>query len=150
MLKTQICVTRPQCVKLIVIFPPMTPIKKTDFPLLQKGVKITRETVTLETKILVIEKMEAGERRANFWLRNENYCRNGDNLYMQNKEISEVAEEVDLDNVHPVGVTEVLESHSQPLSNGEICDLAQKLTEQQKEDEEEEDRGTEKCRRRTY
>ena len=51
-------------VKLIVIFPPMTSIKKTDCPL-QKGVKRTRKTVTLETKMLVIRKMEAGEKRAN-------------------------------------------------------------------------------------
>jgi hypothetical protein len=37
--------------------------KKTDFPLLQKGVKRTRKTVTLETKMLVIRKMGAGEKR---------------------------------------------------------------------------------------
>jgi len=43
----------------------MTSIKKTDFPLLQKGVKRTRKTVTLETKMLVIRKMETGEKRAN-------------------------------------------------------------------------------------
>ena len=41
-----------------------------------------------------------------------------------------------------MGITEVLESHSQPLSNEELYDLAQQLTEQQKEDEDEEDRGT--------
>ena len=41
------------------------PIKKTDCPLLQKGVKRTRKTVTLESKMLVIRKMEAGEKRAN-------------------------------------------------------------------------------------
>jgi len=35
-----------------------------------------------------------------------------------------------------------LESHSQPLSTEELHDLAQDLTEQQKEDEDEEDRGT--------
>jgi len=40
-------------------------IKKTDCPLLHKGVKRTRKTVTLETKMLVIRKMEAGEKRAN-------------------------------------------------------------------------------------
>jgi len=34
-----------------------------------------------------------------------------------------------------VGITEVLESHSQPLSNEEHYDLAQQLTKQQKEDE---------------
>ena len=38
-------------------------------------------------------------------------------------EISEIAE-VGLDNVDPVGITEVLESHSQPLSNEELCDVA--------------------------
>ena len=43
----------------------MTSIKKTDYPLLQKGAKRTRKTVTLETKILVIRKMEAGEKSAN-------------------------------------------------------------------------------------
>ena len=84
------------------------------------------------------------------WPSDESYGTNCDNLDFLMKEISEIAEEVGLENVDPVGITEVLESHSQPLSNGEICDLAQKLTEQQKEDEEEEDRGTEKCRRRTY
>jgi len=43
----------------------MTSSKKTDCPLLQKGVKSTRKPVTLETKMLVIKKMEAGEKRAN-------------------------------------------------------------------------------------
>ena len=43
----------------------MMSIKKTDCPLLQKGVKRTRNTVTSETKMLVIRKMEAGEERAN-------------------------------------------------------------------------------------
>ena len=33
-------------------------------------------------------------------------------------------------------------SHSLPLSSAELYDLAQQLTEQQKEDEDEEDRGT--------
>jgi len=41
-----------------------------------------------------------------------------------------------------VGITKVLESHSQPLSNEELYDLAQQVTEQQKEDEDEEDCGT--------
>ena len=50
-------------------------------------------------------------------------------------------EEVGLDNVDPVGITEILESHSQPLSNAELYDLAQQLSEQQKEDEDE-DCGT--------
>ena len=58
------------------------------------------------------------------------------------KERSEMAEEVGLENVDPVGLTEVSESCSQPLSNEELYELAQKLTEQQKEDENEEDIGT--------
>jgi hypothetical protein len=41
-----------------------------------------------------------------------------------------------------VDITEVLESHSQPLSNKELYDLDQQLTERPKEDEDEEDRGT--------
>ena len=40
-------------------------IRKTDCSLLQKGVKRRRKTVTLETKMLVIGKMEAGEKCAN-------------------------------------------------------------------------------------
>ena len=47
---------------------------------------------------------------------------------MQIKEISETAE-VGLNNVDSVGITEDLKSHSQPLSNEEIYDLAQQLTE---------------------
>jgi len=43
----------------------MTPIEKTDVLFSQKGVKRTRKTVTLQTKMLVIRKMEAGEKRAN-------------------------------------------------------------------------------------
>ena len=43
----------------------MTSIKKTDYPLLLKGMKRTGNTVTLETKMLVIRKMEAGEKRVN-------------------------------------------------------------------------------------
>ena len=43
----------------------MTSIKNPDCPILQKEVKITGETVTLESKMLVIRKMEAGENRAN-------------------------------------------------------------------------------------
>jgi len=43
----------------------MMSIKKTDCPLLQKGVKRTRKAVTLKNKMLVIRKMEAGEKRAN-------------------------------------------------------------------------------------
>jgi hypothetical protein len=41
------------------------------------------------------------------------------------KEISEIAEEVGLGNVDPMGIPEVLESHSQPLSNEKRYDLAQ-------------------------
>ena len=41
-----------------------------------------------------------------------------------------------------MGISEVLESHSQPLSNEELYDLAQQLTEQQKEGEDEGDHGT--------
>ena len=59
------------------------------------------------------------------------------------KEISEITE-ASLDNVDPMHITEVLESHFQPLSNEELYDLAQQLTEQQKEDENEEDHGTKK------
>jgi len=72
---------------------------------------------------------------------NENYVTNYDNLDMLIKEISEIAE-VGLDNVDPVDIAEVLESQSQPMSNEEFYDLAQQLTEQQQEDEDEEDRGT--------
>jgi hypothetical protein len=45
---------------MIVIFPPMLSIKTMDWLLLQKGVKRTGKTVTLETEMLVIRKMEAG------------------------------------------------------------------------------------------
>ena len=41
-----------------------------------------------------------------------------------------------------MGITEVFESHTQPLSYEELYDLAQQLTEQLKEDEDKEDRGT--------
>ena len=41
------------------------------------------------------------------------------------KEIIEIAEEVGLDHVDPVGMAEVLESHSQQLPNEELRDLAQ-------------------------
>jgi len=76
------------------------------------------------------------------WPSNETYGTNRDNPDMLIKEISKTAEEVVLDNVDPVGITEVLESHSHPLSNEELYDLVQQLTEQQKEDEDEEDCGT--------
>ena len=75
------------------------------------------------------------------WPSNENYGTNCDNLDMMIKEMSEIAEEVGLENADPVRITEVFESHSQPLSNEEFYDLAQQLTEQQKEDDDEEDRG---------
>ena len=58
------------------------------------------------------------------------------------KEISEIVEEVGLRIIDPVGITEVLESHTQSLSNEELYDLAQQLTEQQKEEEDEEGCGT--------
>jgi hypothetical protein len=40
----------------------MTSIKKTDYPLLQKGMKRTRKSATLDTKMLVIRKMKAGKK----------------------------------------------------------------------------------------
>jgi len=43
---------------------------------------------------------------------NKNYGTNFDNLGMLIKEINEIAEEVGLDNVDPMGITGVLESHS--------------------------------------
>ena len=55
------------------------------------------------------------------------------------KELSEIAE-VGLDSVDPVGINEVLESHTQPMSNEELYDLAKQLTEQQKEGEDEDRR----------
>ena len=53
-----------------------------------------------------------------------NYDTNCDNLDMLIKEIRESVE-VGLDNVDTVGITEILESHSKPLSNEERYDLAQ-------------------------
>jgi hypothetical protein len=44
-------------------------------------------------------------------------------------EISEISEEIGLDNVDPVVITAVLEIHSKPLYNEELHDLAPKLTE---------------------
>jgi hypothetical protein len=46
------------------IFPSIISTKKTDCPSLQKGVKRTRKAVNLETNMLVIRKMETGEKRA--------------------------------------------------------------------------------------
>jgi hypothetical protein len=75
------------------------------------------------------------------WPSNENYGTNCDNLDIQIKEVSEIAE-FGFDNVDSMGITEVLQSHSQPRFNEELYDLDQQLTEQQKKDEYEEDRGT--------
>jgi len=75
------------------------------------------------------------------WHSSENFGTNFDNLDLL-IEISKVAQEVGLDTVDPMGTTEVLESHSQPLSNEEHYDLAQQLTEQQKENGDKEDCGT--------
>ena len=81
-------------------------------------------------------------RNALIWPSNENYGTNCENLDMLIKEIIKIAEEVGLDNADPLGITEVLESRSKPLSNEELYDLPQQLTEQQKEDEDEKDHGT--------
>jgi len=43
----------------------MSSTKKTDGPLLQKGIKRTRKSLTLQTEILGIRKMEAGKKCAN-------------------------------------------------------------------------------------
>jgi len=51
--------------------------------------------------------------------------------------IKEIADEVCLDSVDHLCITEVLEIHFQPPSNKELYDLAEQLTEQQKEDEDE-------------
>ena len=82
------------------------------------------------------------------WPSNENYGTNCDNLDMLIKEISEIAE-VSLDNADPMGITEVLKSDSQPLSDEELYDFTQQLTEQQKGDEDEEDRGTKETQTKT-
>ena len=73
---------------------------------------------------------------------NENCCKNCNNLDMLIKETSKIAEDAGLDNVDLVGITEVLESHSRPLSNEVLYELAQQLTEQQKEGVPEKNRGT--------
>ena len=54
------------------------------------------------------------------WPSDESYGTNCDNLDFLMKEISEIAEEVGLDNADPVRVTEVLDSHSHPLSNEDL------------------------------
>ena len=58
------------------------------------------------------------------WPSNENCGTNCDNLDMLIRGIIEIAGEVGLDNVDPVGIAEVLECHSQRLSNEELYDLA--------------------------
>jgi len=68
------------------------------------------------------------------WPSNENYGTDCDNLDMLIKEISEIAE-VGLHSVDPMGITEVLESHSHPQSKEKLYDLALQLTERQKDDE---------------
>jgi len=95
--------------------------------------KMTREEVILSCIKGVWNKI---------WTSNQNYGTNCDNLDMLIKETSEIPEEVGLDSVDPVGITKVLESHSQLMSNEEMYELAQKLTEQLTEDENREDRGT--------
>ena len=119
----------------------MTSIKETECPLLQKGVKRIGKTNFRDSNVSD-RKDESWRDHVLIWPSNENYVTNCDNLDMLIKEISETAEEVGLDSVDPVSITEVLQRHSQPLSNEELYDLAQRLTEQQKEDEAEEDRGT--------
>ena len=59
------------------------------------------------------------------WPSNENFCTNCDNLGMLINEKSKIAEEVGLDNVDPVDITEILESHSQPLYNEVLYEMAQ-------------------------
>jgi hypothetical protein len=68
------------------------------------------------------------------WLSNENYGSK---------------EEVGLDNVDPVGITQVLESHSHAVSIEELYDLTQQLTEQQEEDEDKKDRRTMAMQKKT-
>jgi len=55
------------------------------------------------------------------WPSNKNFGTNCNNMDMLIKEISKIAEEVGLDNVYPMDITNVLESHSQPRSNVELC-----------------------------
>ena len=119
----------------------MTSIKETECPLLQKGVKRIGKTNFRDSNVSD-RKDESWRDHVLIWPSNENYGTNCDNLDMLIKEISETAEEVGLDSVDPVSITEVLQRHSQPLSNEELYDFAQQLTEQQKEDEDEEDHGT--------
>jgi hypothetical protein len=67
--------------------------------------------------------------RHKLWSSNEKDGTNCDKRDTLIKQICEIAE-VCIDNVDSVGFTKVLESHSQPLSNVELYDLAQQLTEQ--------------------
>jgi len=62
------------------------------------NIKMTWEEVTVSYMKGVWHKI---------WLDKENYCTNFDHLDMLIKEISEIAEEVGLDNVDPLGITEV-------------------------------------------
>jgi hypothetical protein len=61
------------------------------------------------------------------WPSNENYGTNCDNLDILMREIGKIAEVVGL-NVDPVGITEILDSHSQPLSDEKLI-TTQQLTE---------------------
>ena len=65
------------------------------------------------------------------WPGNENCVINCDILDMLIKEISEIEEQVDLEYVDHVSITENLGSHSQRLSSEEFNDLVQQLNEQQ-------------------
>jgi len=94
----------------------MTSITNTECPVLQTRVKMTRKAVTLDTKMLVIRKTEGGEKRANLVLQRE-YGSNCDNMDILIEEINEITEVAGVDKCDPLVVTEVLECHSQPLSN---------------------------------
>jgi len=83
------------------------------------------------------------------WPNSWNYGTNCDNLDMLIKEIYEIAEEV-LDNVDPVGIAEVLETHFHPMSSEELYDLAHHLTKQLNEDEDEEDRRTKEMQTKDF
>jgi len=66
------------------------------------------------------------------------------------KEISKIAVVIGLDNVDPMDIIEVSKIHCQSLSNEELYVLVQQLTEQQKEDEDEEDLGTKEMQKEPY
>jgi hypothetical protein len=78
-------------------------------------VKRTRKTVTSQAKMLCSEKWKL-VRNLLMWPGNENYGTNCDNLDMLIKEISETVEEVGLDSVDPMGITEVSPSNC-PMKN---------------------------------